>query len=58
MSKIQQDFAIPHCLGLLWKTVSWEVAVLEVILKRFDMPDEVRTFDKGRFELVQDPGRK
>ena len=24
----------------------------EVILKRFDQPDEVRTFDKGRFELV------
>ena len=32
--------------------------MLEVILKRFDMPDEVRTLDKGRFELVQDPGRK
>ena len=24
----------------------------EVILKRFDSPDEVRTFEKGRFELV------
>ncbi len=24
----------------------------EVILKRFDHPDEVRTFDKGKFELV------
>lgn len=24
----------------------------EVILKHFDHPDEVRTFDKGRFELV------
>jgi quercetin dioxygenase-like cupin family protein len=24
----------------------------EVILKRFDHSDEVRTFDKGRFELV------
>jgi hypothetical protein len=24
----------------------------EVILKRFEHPDEVRTFDKGRFELV------
>lgn len=23
-----------------------------VILKRFDKPDEVRTFEKGRFELV------
>ena len=27
--------------------------MLEVILKRFDQPDEVRTFEKGRFELVR-----
>jgi hypothetical protein len=26
--------------------------VHEVILKRFDKPDEVRLFEKGRFELV------
>jgi quercetin dioxygenase-like cupin family protein len=26
--------------------------VLDVILKRFERPDEVRTFDKGKFELV------
>jgi len=25
----------------------------EVILKRFDHPDEVRVFEKGKFELVQ-----
>src|SRR3990170_1303273 len=25
----------------------------DVIIKRFDMPDEVRTFDKGKFELVR-----
>ena len=25
---------------------------LEVILRRFDSPDEVREFEKGRFELV------
>lgn len=25
---------------------------LDVILKRFEKPDEVRTFEKGRFELV------
>ena len=24
----------------------------EVVLKRFEKPDEVRTFEKGRFELV------
>jgi hypothetical protein len=27
--------------------------MLEVVLKRFEMPDEVRTFDKGKFELVR-----
>ncbi|MGA9669114.1 MAG: cupin domain-containing protein [Terracidiphilus sp.] len=26
--------------------------MFEVILKRFDKPDEVRTFEKGKFELV------
>ena len=26
--------------------------MLEVILKRFEKPDEVRTFEKGRFEVV------
>jgi quercetin dioxygenase-like cupin family protein len=27
--------------------------VYEVILKRFDSPDELRTFEKGRFELIK-----
>ena len=27
-------------------------ANLDVILKRFDRPDEIREFEKGRFELV------
>jgi mannose-6-phosphate isomerase-like protein (cupin superfamily) len=27
--------------------------VLEVVLKRFDAPDEIRTFEKGKFELVR-----
>jgi quercetin dioxygenase-like cupin family protein len=27
-------------------------AMHEVILKRFERPDEVRTFEKGKFELV------
>ena len=27
--------------------------MLEVILKRFDQPDETRTFPKGKFELVR-----
>jgi len=29
-----------------------EANVLDVILKRFEAPDEVRNFEKGRFELV------
>jgi quercetin dioxygenase-like cupin family protein len=32
------------------------VTLLEVILKRFDQPDEVRTFEKGIFELVHIAG--
>jgi len=27
--------------------------MLDVILKRFDKPDEIRTFPKGKFELIQ-----
>jgi len=30
--------------------------MLEVILKRFEKPDEVRAFDKGKFELVHIAG--
>jgi mannose-6-phosphate isomerase-like protein (cupin superfamily) len=27
--------------------------MLDVILKRFDSPDEIRTFAKGRFEIIR-----
>ena len=27
--------------------------MLDLVLKRFDNPDEVRTFPKGRFEIIQ-----
>jgi hypothetical protein len=27
--------------------------MLDIILKRFDQPDELRTFDKGKFEIVR-----
>jgi len=27
--------------------------MLEVILKRFENPDEVRLFEKGKFEIVR-----
>ena len=29
------------------------MAMLETILKRFEEPDEVRVFEKGKFELVR-----
>lgn len=29
-----------------------EMTVLDVILKRFEQPDEVRTFEKGKFEVI------
>ena len=29
------------------------MAMLETVLKRFEEPDEVRTFEKGKFELVR-----
>lgn len=32
-------------------------AMLDVILRRFDEPDEVREFPKGRFELVSIAGQ-
>jgi hypothetical protein len=30
-----------------------EKPMLEVILKRFEKPDEIRTFEKGKFEVVR-----
>src|SRR5579885_174160 len=35
---------------------SGALAMLEVILKRFDSPDEIRTFEKGKFEIVRISG--
>jgi len=32
---------------------SVEKTMYEVILKRFETPDEVRTFEKGKFELIR-----
>lgn len=32
-------------------------STLDVILKRFDQPDEIRRFPKGRFELITIAGR-
>jgi hypothetical protein len=32
-------------------------STIDVILKRFDQPDEIRRFPKGRFELVTLAGR-
>src|SRR5262245_12603389 len=30
-----------------------EVPILDVVLKRFEAPDETRTFEKGRFEIIR-----
>jgi hypothetical protein len=32
--------------------INREVPMFEIVLKRFDIPDEVRIFERGRFELV------
>jgi hypothetical protein len=29
------------------------MAMLETVLKRFEEPDEIRVFEKGKFELVR-----
>ena len=29
------------------------MAKMETILKRFDTPDEVRVFEKGKFEVIR-----
>jgi hypothetical protein len=31
----------------------WRSAMLDVVLKRFEKPDEIREFQKGRFEIVR-----
>jgi quercetin dioxygenase-like cupin family protein len=34
------------------KVVSGQTMMTDVILKRFEMPDETRLFEKGKFEIV------
>jgi hypothetical protein len=33
--------------------IEWSLKMLEVVLKRFETPDETRVFAKGRLEIVQ-----
>jgi hypothetical protein len=33
--------------------INRERSMLDIVLKRFDDPDEVRTFEKGKFEIVR-----
>jgi hypothetical protein len=33
--------------------MSGENSIRDVILKRFEQPDEIRTFEKGKFELLR-----
>jgi hypothetical protein len=44
--------ASPGLLAVLQPVQRKEIAVLEVTLKQFEKPDEVRVFDKGKFEVV------
>lgn len=42
----------------MWYFVSgpkldWRCAMLDVVLKRFGKPDDIRKFEKGRFEIVR-----
>jgi len=39
---------MPRCATIHY----WRRTVNDVILKRFEHPDEVRNFEKGKFELV------
>jgi hypothetical protein len=34
-------------------TLDWRCVMLEVVLKRFEKPDDIREFEKGRFEIVR-----
>jgi quercetin dioxygenase-like cupin family protein len=48
-----QDCARPARLDFEKNGGYEELKMLDVILKRFERPDEIRTFDKGKFELVR-----
>jgi len=52
--RASQQLFPPFCLLMNQVCVgsARRVAVNDVILKRFEQPDEVRTFEKGKFELV------
>ena len=44
-------WAVPVCVYI--RFVGETMGTLETVLKRFEEPDEVRTFEKGKFELVR-----
>ena len=45
------------CRASEWQSHEWRTVkaglVLEVILKTFENPDEIRRFEKGKFEIVE-----
>jgi len=43
---------VPHSIASS-QFAAGEFSMLDVILKRFDQPDDIRTFPKGKFELIQ-----
>lgn len=51
-SNLDVTFALRVSLNVLYGSVQRGGPMFEVILKRFEKPDEVRTFEKGKFEVV------
>jgi hypothetical protein len=49
---MQQDYARPVLPERVLSSMSGIAAMFDVILKRFDQPDETRHFPRGKFELV------
>lgn len=47
-----QDYTRYVSVTALRSIISEVQNMLEVILKRFEEPDEIRTFEKGKFEIV------
>src|SRR5437588_12764911 len=47
---------LSHVYFIIRRSGNHRISMLEVILKRFEEPDEVRTFEKGKFEIVHIAG--
>jgi hypothetical protein len=47
------NWMLPYQVDSFLRSRGDEESMLEVILKRFEEPDEIRRFEKGKFELVR-----